>query len=250
MNKNTRDEIYLTVILPAYNEENRIKTTLEHIFDYIRGKDFKVEVIVVDDGSSDYTYEVVEEISKSNDFPIKTFGNDKNMGKGFTVKKGVLQSNGRFILFSDADMSTPIEEFDKMLPLLEKEYDIVIGSRAMYESDIQKRQVWYREGMGKIFNFFVQLLVFRGIKDTQCGFKAFKGDNAKRIFSKVTINRFGFDVELLYLAKKMQLKITEVPIVWINSPASRVRCFSDSLLMFMSLIKIRMNELLGYYRNI
>jgi len=248
--KDSSREVFLSVVVPAFNEEKRIKGTLDRIIRYLATKDFRSEIIVVDDGSRDGTIAAVKSVEEANDFPVLILRNNRNMGKGYTVKKGVLGSVGRYILFSDADMSTPIDEFDKMQPLLEENYDVVIGSRALMDSDIKKRQAWYRERMGKMFNFLVRILVFKGIKDTQCGFKAFKGEVARRIFSKITINRFGFDVELLYLARKLDLRIIEVPIVWINSPASRVRCVSDSLFMFMSLIKIRLNDLLGKYKII
>ena len=248
--KKTKEEIYLSIIIPAYNEEDRIKKTLEHIFKYLSEKSFTFEFVIVDDGCTDETIDIVKNTIGDKDYSFKIVKNDHNMGKGFSIKKGVIESSGKFLLFSDADMSTPIEEFDKMIPFLEGGSDIVIGSRALNNSDIRKRQIWYREMMGKIFNFFVQLLVLKGIKDTQCGFKAFKADDAKRIFTKMTIYRFGFDVELLYLARILNLKITEVPIIWINSPASKVRCVTDSLSMFMSLIKIRYNRLIGIYKNL
>jgi dolichyl-phosphate beta-glucosyltransferase len=243
-------KVFLSIVIPAYNEEKRITSTIERIIEYVHERALASEIIVVDDGSTDKTDQVVEEISQKNQFPIKILKNEQNMGKGFTVKKGALAALGEYILFSDSDMSTPIEEFDKMLPLLTNDCDVTIGSRAMKNSDIQIRQVWYREGMGKIFNFFVQLLVFQGIKDTQCGFKAFRHDPAKRIFSKVTVNRFGFDVEVLFLAKMLKLKIGEVPIKWLNSPASRVRCVTDSLNMFSSLVQIRLNKIKGLYKGL
>ncbi|MEW6096774.1 MAG: glycosyltransferase [bacterium] len=238
---------YLSIVIPAFNEELRIKETLCKIVEYIKTKDYSYEIIVVDDGSIDRTVEVVKFTAESLKESITIIKNERNIGKGGAVKNGILKAKGEFILFSDADLSTPISELDKLLPLVEGEYDIAIGSRALPESDIKLHQPWYRENMGRIFNLFVRLIAVRGIKDTQCGFKCFKGSIAKEVSSKQYINRFGFDVEILFIAKKLGYKIKEVPIKWINSPHSRVHAIKDSSEMLMSLLKIRMNDLKGLY---
>ena len=169
------------------------------------------------------------------------------MGKGFSVKEGALSAHGEYIIFTDADLSTPIEEIDKLLKWMEEGYDIVIGSRALAESDIQIHQPWYREKMGKIFNLLVQALALRGIKDTQCGFKGFRKDVAEKIFPLQTINGFGFDVELLYLAKKHGYTIKEIPVRWLNRASSKVNPLTHSSQMFLDIIRIRMRDIKGKY---
>jgi dolichyl-phosphate beta-glucosyltransferase len=159
----------------------------------------------------------------------------------------VLSSSGALVLISDADLSTPIDEIEKLLPLISKECDIAIGSRGLPSSDIQVRQPWYREGMGKIFNTFVRLFVIGGIQDTQCGFKLFKGDVARRLFTASIITGFSFDVEILFLARKKGYTIKEIPVRWLNSPNSRVRLMRDPVFMLFDLIRIRMYWLLNKY---
>ncbi|MEW6102569.1 MAG: dolichyl-phosphate beta-glucosyltransferase [bacterium] len=236
--------IYLSVVIPCFNEENRISQTLSKITDYLKNRGFNYEIIVVDDGSTDKT------ISCLRDFEnIVVLKNEKNIGKGYSVRRGVMEAKGEYILFSDADLSTPIEEVERLLEEI-KENDIVIGSRASLESKILIRQPWWRERMGKIFNIFVRLFVIKGFKDTQCGFKLFKGGVAKRIFELGRINRFAFDVEILFLAKKFGYKIKEVGVCWRNSFASKVSPITSSLNMAFSLFLIRLNDLIGLYEKI
>ncbi len=228
----------LSIIIPAYNEEKRLGLTLRKILDYLDARQILAEIIVVDDGSSDRTSELAEEILK--DWPLyRIISLPKNLGKGAAVKEGVLKASGEFILFSDADLSTPIEELEKMLPLAREGYEVVIASRALPQSEIKKRQSWLREHMGKTFNLFVRLLLLKGIKDTQCGFKLFEKEAAKKIFSQVKCCGYAFDVEALLLAKQFGYKIAQVPVVWVNSPESRVSLIGSSLKMFFELMKIR-----------
>jgi dolichyl-phosphate beta-glucosyltransferase len=233
----------ISVVIPAYNEELRISKTIEKISLYLGGR-FDYEIIVVDDGSKDKTALVVEGLRS-----VRLIRNRQNIGKGYSVRRGILEAKHRLILMSDADLSTPIEEIEKLLPFIEEGFDIAIGSRGLKESDIEVRQPWYREGMGKIFNLFVRSLVIGGIKDTQCGFKLMKGDAAKKIFERCRINGFGFDVEALFIARKMNLMIKEVPIRWINSPNSRVRLVGDPIRMFFDLLRIRANWFMGRYKG-
>ena len=172
--------IFLSVIIPAYNEEMRITGTLQKILAYLCTKEYLWEIIVVDDGSIDKTSEAAKGIRK--DERLTVMRNPVNRGKGYSVKKGVLASRGDVILFSDADLSTPIEELDKMLPWFKIGYDVVIGSRALPDSMVEVYQPWYRQAMGKIFNVLVRTFVLKGFKDTQCGFKCFTGDAAMKIF--------------------------------------------------------------------
>ncbi|MCF6149081.1 MAG: glycosyltransferase family 2 protein [Candidatus Kuenenia sp.] len=221
--------------------------TLNSVCAYLSKQDYLSEVIVVDDGSVDNTLKKINEFSNSKDGVI-LLKNKINKGKGYSVKRGMLAANGRYIFFTDADLSTPIEEIDKCLPYLNaKGYDVVIGSRSIPGADIMVHQPWYREKMGKIFNFIIRLVLMGGLIDTQCGFKGFKRDVVKKVFDKCRITGFAFDVEALYLSRKFHFKIKEIPIRWRNSTLSKVSPVKHSLQMFKDLIVIRMNDLKGYY---
>jgi dolichyl-phosphate beta-glucosyltransferase len=236
----------LSLTIPTYNEEEVIDNTLKTVVQHLVKGAYSYEIIVVCDGCRDNTASLAQEAARNNSH-IKVINRQTNMGKGFSVKEGALSAGGEYIIFTDADLSTPIEEIDKLLKWMEEGYDIVIGSRALAESDIQVHQPWYREKMGKTFNLFVQALAVRGIKDTQCGFKGFRKDVAEKIFPLQTINGFGFDVELLYLAKKYGYTIKEIPVRWINREASRVNPLTHSSQMFLDLIRIRMRDIKGKY---
>lgn len=238
--------IYLSVVIPAYNEAKRIGATLGKIHEYLLTKDYRHEIIVVDDGSTDDTRRLVKEIARQIP-PIRLLENGVNRGKGYSVRTGVFNSRGEVILFSDTDLSTPIQEIDKLAAWLGMGYDIAIGSRALPESEILVRQPWLRQSMGKVFNMLVQLLTVSGIKDTQCGFKLFKKEAASVLFEKQTIAGFGFDVEILFMASKIGYRIKEVPVKWINSPCSRVHILKDSVAMFSDLVRIRIRYLMGRY---
>jgi len=237
---------FLSIIIPAYNEELRISSTLERLHNYLTANSWEYEIIVVDDGSSDNTAAVVEKFSRKYE-SIKLIRYPENAGKGYAIRTGVLSSRGSLLLMCDADMSTPIEEIEKLLPFLREGYDIAIGSRALAESDLMVRQPWYRELMGRIFNIFVKIMVMKGLNDTQCGFKLFNGDISRRLFEKGFIDGFSFDVEVLFLAGKGGYKIKEVPIKWLNSPLSKVKIASDPLKMFLGLLKIRSYWIFGKY---
>jgi len=226
--------INLSVIIPAYNEENRIGRALETITAYLNKQPYRSEIIVVDDGSHDQTGSVAARTKG-----VRCIRLDKNSGKGFAVRTGVLAAQGSHILFSDADLSTPIEEVEKCLYHLQKGADVVLGSRSLKDSHIIIHQPWHRELMGKIYNRVVRLLVFRGISDTQCGFKCFKAEAAQKIFKQARIDRFSFDVEILYLAKKFGCKIQQIPVRWSNDPTSSVRPLTDAYQTFLDLLKIK-----------
>ena len=240
-------ECFLSVIIPAYNEEKRLLSTLSKICAYLSTKDFPYEIIVVDDGSTDNTLQMVKNFASSNRH-IVILINEQNSGKGYSVRKGMLSARGEYAFFTDADLSTPIEEIEKCLPYLINGYDVVIGSRSMPGSDILVHQPWYREKMGKIFNFMVNMVLLKGIIDTQCGFKGFKREAVKTVFNRCKINGFSFDVEALYLSRKYNFKIKEIPIRWENSPLSKVSPIKHSLQMFKDLIGIKIKDLKGDYR--
>ncbi len=232
--------MFLSVIVPVYNEEKTIEGTLRKMSEYLQKNDWKYEIIVVDDGSRDTTRKVVENYKKRNTH-IKLLRNEVNRGKGYAVKKGIFEANGKYLFFSDADLSTPIEEVEKLLKWLEQGYDVAIGSRGLPESEIETHQPWYRETMGRIFNLLVQAIVMRGIKDTQCGFKCFKKEVALNLFRQQKIDGFAFDTEILFLARKHNYKIREVPIRWINSPITRVHPIYSSFQMLKDLMRIKIN---------
>ncbi len=225
----------ISIVIPAYNEEKRLSISLNKILEFINANRDNYEIIVVDDGSNDRTASLPAEI----DIFIKVIKMEKNSGKGASVRRGMLAAQGDYILFTDADLSTPIYELNKLLPQLKNGYDIAIGSRALDYSKIKVHQPFYREFMGRTFNKIVQYLVIKGIKDTQCGFKLFKKDAAKTIFQLALIDGFGFDVELLFLANKMGYKIKEVPVDWFNNDQSKVNPIKDSLQMLLEISRIK-----------
>jgi dolichyl-phosphate beta-glucosyltransferase len=241
------NEPFISVIIPAYNEEHRLPLSLERIHRYLSKLAFQFEIVIVDDCSRDRTVEIAERFCRAKHVGT-VLRNSENRGKGFSVKRGVLEARGEYILFSDADLSTPIEELEKLLQLLTEEIcDIAIASRALRDSDIRVFQPWYRWGMGNAFNTLVQMLAVKGFKDTQCGFKCFKRDAAMRIFPQQQLTGFAFDVEILYIAQKAGYVIKEVPVSWINSPDSRVHIVLDSARMLLDVIRIRLNDWRGVY---
>ncbi len=226
---------YLSIIIPAYNEEKRIGDSLDKILKFLAGFDYTFEIIVVDDGSSDGTSDIVNKYGNN----IHLISQPGNMGKGAAVRAGMLAAKGELRVFSDADLSTPIHELNKVIPIINEGYDIFIGSRALDYSSIKEHQPFYREFMGKTFNKIVQALVIKGIKDTQCGFKAFTKEASETVFRQAKIDGFGFDVEILYLANKAGLKAKEVSVEWYNDERSKVNPVTDSLKMFLELLKIK-----------
>ncbi len=229
--------IELTVVIPTYNEEKRIGGTLDSVVAFLRAQKYVSEIIIADDGSHDDTYRVIEK--HLGNFPYQIVRNTVNHGKGFVVRQGMLLARGKYILFTDADLSTPITEVSRFLEYLREGYDVVIGSRALDDSRVEIHQKPLREFMGKAFNRLACLLVFRGIRDSQCGFKCFRHDAAKEIFSKQRLNGFSFDAEIIFLAQKEGFRIKEEPVIWRNSFQSRVRLVTDPVRMFWDLLKIR-----------
>ena len=237
--------MYLSVVIPAYNEEQRLGQTLRVIQGYLQRQPYPAEIIVVDDSSQDRTASIVRACDGWLP-PIYVLQNGQNRGKGFSVRQGFWQARGAYLLFSDADLSTPIEEVEKLFAALHEPCDVAIGSRALPSSHVEVHQPWYREHMGRLFNVFVQALAVPGIRDTQCGFKGFR-EAALAICQRMTTERFGFDVEMLYLARRLGYRVREVPVVWRNSPQTRVRVWHDSVSMMGDLVRIRWNAVCGRY---
>jgi dolichyl-phosphate beta-glucosyltransferase len=243
--------MYLSLIIPAYKEATRIGKSLEKIFAYFATVDYEVEILVVDDGSPDNSPEVIQEAFQVGQalLPVHAFTRiharlvelKPNGGKGGAVRAGMLEATGGIRIFTDADLSTPIYEVEKVIAAIEKEgYDIVVGSRALEGRKLVKvHQPWYREAMGRFFNMLVQVFVIRGIKDTQCGFKGFRGVAAEKLFRQQKVMGFSFDVEILYLAKRAGYKIKEVAVEWYNDERTTVGALSDSARMFFELLRIR-----------
>jgi len=214
---------HLSVIIPAYNEEHRVKATLEAVFNYLSRQNYSWEAIIVSDGSKDRTAEVVMEFI-SNKPEFRLIANTQNHGKGHVVRAGMLDAQGDFRLFTDADNSTSIEQIEKFWPyFMEKEYDIVIGSIEVSGAKIHENAQWYRRFLGKYSKYLIRIVAgLWSIHDTQRGFKCFTALAARDIFSKTKIDRFGFDIEVLALAKKLGYKIKEIPVVWDNPADSKV----------------------------
>jgi dolichyl-phosphate beta-glucosyltransferase len=202
---------------------------------------------VVDDGSSDATADVVRRIAADNP-RVMILDNDRNRGKGYSVRRGVKASRGDIILFSDADLSTPIEEFEKLLPYLD-DYDLVIASRSLPDSDVVVHQPFYREFMGRMFNLVVRMMLVRGIIDTQCGFKLMSRRAADAIFGSARIDSFSFDVEMILVARRNDLGVKDIPVKWVDSKGSRVHPVRDSARMLLDLFRMKLYDLLGFYRK-
>jgi dolichyl-phosphate beta-glucosyltransferase len=240
------NDVYLSIVIPAYNEEKRIGGTLGNIINYLNRKDYKSEIIVVVDGSTDSTMNVIKEFGRK-DSRIRVAENKITRGKGYSVKKGILETRGEFALFTDADLSTPISEVEKLIHWLEKGYDVAIGSRSLRDSQVEIPQPFIRESMGKIFNKIMSLLVYTGFKDTQCGFKCFRRQVINKIFNRQIIKGFAFDVEIILIAKIHGFRVKEVPVRWLNSPHSKVSIIRDPLIMFCDLLRIKFYDLMKKY---
>jgi len=239
----------LSIIIPAYNEEKRLPRALAQIRDYFAREQAaagEIEIIVVDDGSTDGTVRIVEEAGRQMPF-LRLVRNGENRGKGYSVRHGMLEARGRVTLFTDADLSSPIEESAKLLAAIAAGNDVAIGSRALDRSLIEVHQSPYRELAGIIFNGFVRLFTGLPFHDTQCGFKAFVREPSRIVFEQQRIEGFGFDPEVLFLAKRHGLRVDEVPVRWAHDTATKVHVIRDSLRMFGDLVHLRWNWLLGRY---
>jgi dolichyl-phosphate beta-glucosyltransferase len=234
----------VSVVIPAHNEEARIGPTLERILSYLGSQCYSSEVVVVDDVSSDGTARVASQFMGGKT-PLRLIRRQAKNGKGFAVREGMLAAIGERRLFSDADLSTPIEEAEKLLSALDKGYHVAIGSRMAPGAQVNRPLS--RALISRAFNLIVQALLLPGIRDSQCGFKAFTRGAAEDLFGRLTLGGWGFDAELLFLARKRGWKIREVPVRWIHSPGTRMRPFRNALQMMRDLVRVRWQYLTGVY---
>lgn len=237
--------MHLSLIIPAFNEEDRIAATLGSAVRYLSNQSYESEIIVVDDGSTDGTSDAVR-----RDFPgVTVVRYEANRGKGYAVKTGMEKARGAYRVFYDADASTPIEELDTLWPEFDGGADIVIGSRSLPDSDVLVHQAWYRENMGRVFNRVLRLLRLTRFIDTQCGFKGFTAASCDVVFARQTVRGFAFDVELLYIAEVQRLTVKDVPVHWINSAKSSVNAVTDSARMIFDIFRIRVYGWMGRYAS-
>jgi dolichyl-phosphate beta-glucosyltransferase len=238
----------ISIIIPAYNEEALIASTLECVNTYLSARPERYEILVVDDGSQDGTIESIQKWHKNIDADIHVLSNPRNMGKGFSIQRGVQESRGTYIVFIDADLPYELSAIEDFLKTLQNGCDLAIGSRVLPGSDVKGVPV-LRYVAGQVFSWMVQAVLFRGLPDTQCGFKSFRSAAAREIFRRVTIGGFGFDVEMLFIARKLKFKVQPVPVHMIeHRQRSRVRLLVDSLKMTTNLFMVRLNDLQGKYK--
>ena len=242
------DNYFVSIVIPIYNEEKRIRSTVAKITEYFQNRSLSHEIIIVDDGSRDGSLSVIEDVCKEKDLTLHFLHNIRNMGKGFSVKRGVMFARGDIILFTDADLSVPIEEYEKLeKAIIDEKNDIAFGSRGLKESRKILPQGFFRDRLGKLFGVFVRNILLPDVMDSQCGFKAFTREAAHFIFYWQTIYRFGFDPEILYIAKCHNFRYKEVPVTWKNDFDSKLNPFTDSLFIGFELIKIKIKSLLRHY---
>jgi glycosyltransferase involved in cell wall biosynthesis len=235
-------------VIPAYNESERLSASLPKVLDYIRKQKLAAEVIVVNDGSSDDTADVVRRFAAASS-EVRLLENPGNRGKGYSVRSGMLHGRGDVLLFTDADLSSPIYEAGKLFDAIAHGADIAIGSRWLKAELQTERQPWYRQLYGRLFNLGLRIVLGLRYRDTQCGFKAFSRAAAQTVFSRQQIERWGFDPELLFLADKLKLRTVEVPVEWAHDHRSRINPLRDGLNMGLEMLKVRWNDLQGRYQS-
>jgi glycosyltransferase involved in cell wall biosynthesis len=239
----------ISIVVPAFDEEERLPATLSSIFRYIDSRSFDfAEVLVVDDGSSDGTCAVTEQLASSRP-DLRLLRNPGNRGKGYSVRHGMLEAQGEWVLFTDADLSAPIEELDTLAAAVAANCaSVAIGSRALDRSLIRVHQSRFRENAGRLFNLLVRVFTGMPFQDTQCGFKLIHSSAAREVFGRQRLERFGFDVEVLFIAQLLGYSMIEVPVRWSHSEGTKVRMLRDSLAMFTDVVRVRWNQVLGRYR--
>lgn len=235
-----------SIVIPAYNESERIRATLDKILTYIQKQGWDAEILVVNDGSTDTTEQIVQAYAAEHP-ELRLLQNPGNRGKGYSVRNGMLHATGEMILFSDADLSSPIEEADKLFVALAEGNDVAMGSRWLRTELQTQRQPLHRQLYGRIFNLALRIMLGLHFRDTQCGFKAFTRRATQLIFPLQHIERWGFDPEILFLARKFGLKVKEVPVKWAHREGTRINPLRDGIRMFFEVLKIRWYSLTGKY---
>jgi len=233
-------------VIPAYNESNRIRPTLDEMLRHSRERKWEIEIVVVNDGSRDNTAEIIREYGQIHP-EIHLVENPGNHGKGYSVRNGMLHARGDICLFTDADLSSPISEAQHLFDAIAAGADIAIGSRWLRAELQTERQPLYRQLLGRIFNLVLRVVLGLNFADTQCGFKAFRREVAQKIFPLQRIERWGFDPEILFLARKLGFTVKEVPVVWAHSEGTRLHPFRDGLRMFVEVLHVRWNSIKGVY---
>lgn len=231
----------LSVVVPCYNEESRIADGFNHYWLYLKKQKYPWELIFVDDGSSDKTWELIKKAAHGKK-DIKVIHYSKNRGKGYAIIQGVKKASGQIILFTDLDHSVPIETIESFYPYFQKGYQVVIGSRRVSGAQILVHQHAAREFLGRGFTALVNLLIYHPVADATCGFKAFDSPQAKKIFNKITIYDWAFDAEILFLCKKFKIKLAQVPVIWRDAQGSKVSFKTDITRSLLGLVKIRLND--------
>jgi dolichyl-phosphate beta-glucosyltransferase len=241
-----KPSLFLSIVIPAYNEESRLPNTLPQVAKFVEAQDYKAEVVVVDDGSTDRTAQIVEEIAAQ--YPCVRLVRAPHGGKGHAVKTGMMQVQSEYAFLCDADLSMPISELPKFLPPCQNGYQVAIGSREG-QGAVRYNEPAYRHLMGRVFNLLVKIMAVPGFEDTQCGFKCFHHSVTADLFSRQTIDGFGFDVEVLYIAQKHGYKIVEVPIHWYYQAESKVHPIKDTIRMVKDMLTVRRNDRLDLYKK-
>jgi dolichyl-phosphate beta-glucosyltransferase len=240
-------QIHLSLIIPTFNEERRIGKSLDRILTFLQAQPYPSEIIIVDDGSQDRTVDVVQQRSNSNP-PIRIERQPHNLGKGEAIKRGMLQGNGSYLFFSDADLSVPIEALPTFLSILENGCDVAVASRRKPGAVLEVHQPLYRELMGKVFTWLSNWILGLHVSDFTCGFKGFRREAARELFSRQRLGNWSFDPEILYLAKLKQYRVAEIPVRWRNDRATKVRLWRDVVSSFLGLLYIRLYYFRGIYR--
>ena len=241
-------DLYYSFIIPAYNESERLATSLPKVFAYIHERQMQAEVIVVNDGSTDSTAAVTRSFARR--YPeIRLLENPGNRGKGHSVRNGMLHANGDVLMFTDADLSSPIYEATKLFAAIEQGADVAIGSRWLQAALQTERQPWYRQLYGRLFNFALRMVLGLKYRDTQCGFKAFTRAAVQTVFSRQRVERWGFDPELLFLANKFKLRTVEVAVEWAHDHRSKISPLRDGVKMGLEMLAARWNDLRGRYEH-
>lgn len=247
MARKATDQVYVSLIIPAFNEEARIGKSLDRILSFLRSQPYSSEVIIVDDGSQDQTGDLLRERYGNHD-GVRTHQQSQNLGKGEAVKEGMLLGNGEYLFFSDADLSVPIETLPDFLTQLENNCDVTIGTRRKFGAAIEVHQPFYREYLGRIYTRLSNWILGLQVSDFTCGFKGFRRQAALELFSRQRIRKWSFDAEILYLAQLKGYRVLEVPVTWRNDQATKVRLWKDVVSSLLGLLRIQLYDYQGRYR--